>query len=55
MSQFSKVLQLLRMHTAPQRALDCGTGLSGLNQVMGPTIPLPMSALQASLCLPQMA
>ncbi len=30
MGQFSKVLQLLIMHTAPQSALDCGPGLGTL-------------------------
>ncbi len=42
MGQFSKVLQLLIMHTAPQRTLDCGPGLGGLNQVYGPNHPIPM-------------
>ncbi len=30
MGQFSKVLQLLIMHTVPQMALDCRPGLGGL-------------------------
>ncbi len=31
--QFSKLLQLLIMHTAPQRAMDCGPGLGWLNKI----------------------
>ncbi len=45
MGQFSKALLLLIMHTAPQRTLNCGAGLGGLNQVMGPTISLPLFRL----------
>ncbi len=41
MGQFSKVLLLLIVHTVPQRALDCGPGLGGLNQVYGPNRPTP--------------
>ncbi len=35
MGQFSKV------HTVPQRALYCGPGLGGLNQVYEPNCPTP--------------
>ncbi len=42
MDQFSKVLQLSKMHTVPQRALDFGQGLGGLNQVYGPNHPTPI-------------
>ncbi len=28
-------------HTVPQRSLDCGPGLGGLNQVYGPNCPNP--------------
>ncbi len=28
-------------HTVPQRALDCGSGLGGLNQVYRPNCPTP--------------
>ncbi len=42
MGQLSKVLWVLIMHTQHHRALDCGPGLGGLNQVMGPTVPLPL-------------
>ncbi len=31
-----------KAHTVPQRAMDCGPGLGGLNQVYGPTVPLPL-------------
>ncbi len=42
MGQFSKVLLAIdKVHTAPQKALDCGSGLCGLNQVYGPTCPTP--------------
>ncbi len=37
MSKFSKVLLTIdKAHTVPQRVLDCGLGLGGLNQVYGP-------------------
>ncbi len=43
MGQFSKVLLAIEnAHTVPQKALDCGQGLGGLNQLMDPTIPLPL-------------
>ncbi len=29
------------MHTQHQKALDCGPGLGGLNQVYGPNRPTP--------------
>ncbi len=42
MGQFSKVLLAIdKVHTAPQKALDCRSGLCGLNQVYGPTCPTP--------------
>ncbi len=41
MGQSSKLLMLLIMHTAPHRALDCGPGLGGLNQVYRPNCPTP--------------
>ncbi len=42
MGQFSKLLLAFDQgHIVPQRAMDCGPELGGLNQVMGPTIPLP--------------
>ncbi len=43
MGQFSNVLLAIdKTHTVTQRTLDCRPGLGGLNQVMGPTIPLPL-------------
>ncbi len=44
MGQFRKsTIAIDNVHIAPQRALDCGPGLGGLNQFyMGPTIPLPL-------------
>ncbi len=43
MVQFSKVLLGIdKVHTVPQRVLDCRPGLGGLNQVMGPTVPLSL-------------
>ncbi len=43
MGQFSKVLSIAfdNAHTTPQRALDCGPGLGGLNHVYGPNHPTP--------------
>ncbi len=42
MGQFSKVLLSIdNVHTVPQRALGCGTGLGGLNQVYVPNCPTP--------------
>ncbi len=42
MGQFSKVLLAIgNAHTVPQRALDCGPGLGGLNQVCVPNSPTP--------------
>ncbi len=35
-------------HTAPQRALDCRPGLGGLNQVIGPTISLPLFSVSVA-------
>ncbi len=43
MGQFNEVLLAIdSAHTIPQRALDCGPGLGGLNHIMGPTVPLPL-------------
>ncbi len=44
MGQFSKVLLAIdNAHTVPQRTLNCGPGLAGLNQVKtyGPNCPTP--------------
>ncbi len=42
MGQFSKVLLSIdNVDTVPQRALDCGPGLCGLNQIYGPNCPTP--------------
>ncbi len=42
MGQFSNVLLAFdKSHTVPQRALDCGPGLGGLNQVYGPNCHTP--------------
>ncbi len=42
MDQFSKVLLAIdKIHTEPQRALDCVPGLGGLNQLDGPNHPTP--------------
>ncbi len=42
MVQFSKVLLAIdKVHTVPQRALDCESGSGGLNQVYGPNRPTP--------------
>ncbi len=29
------ILTIYKVHTAPQRAMDCGPGLGGINQVFG--------------------
>ncbi len=43
MGQFSKViLAIHNAHSVPQRALDCRPDLGGLNQAMGPNVPLPL-------------
>ncbi len=43
MGQFSKVLLAIdNAHKVPQRSLDCGLGIGGLNHVMSPTVPLPL-------------
>ncbi len=47
MGQLSNVLLAIK-HTVPKRALDCGPGLGGLKQVMGPTIPFPL--FRVSIC-----
>ncbi len=56
MGQFSKVLLAIdNANIVPQRALDCGLGLGGLNMVMGPTVPLPLfrvSVASISISLP---
>ncbi len=36
------LLAIDEAHTVPQRVLVCEPGFGGLNQVMGPTIPLPL-------------
>ncbi len=36
------LLSIDKGHTVPQRVLDHRPGLGGLNQVMGPTVPLPL-------------
>ncbi len=42
MGKFSKVLLGIdNAHTVPERALDCGPGLGGLNQVYGYNRPTP--------------
>ncbi len=42
MAQFNKVLLAIdKVHTVPQRALDCRPGLGRLNQVYGPNHPTP--------------
>ncbi len=42
MGQFRKVLLAIdKVHTVPQRALDCRLCLGGLNQVYGPNCPTP--------------
>ncbi len=42
MGQFSTVLlDIDKVHTVPQRALYCGPGLGGLNQIYGPNCPTP--------------
>ncbi len=41
MGQFGKVLLSIdKVHTVPQMVLNYESGLGGLNQVMGPTIPI---------------
>ncbi len=43
MGQFSKVLLAVdNAQTVTERALDCGTGLGWLKQVVGPTVLLPL-------------
>ncbi len=43
MGQFINVLFAIdNAHAVPQSALDCRLGLDGLNQIMGPTVPLPL-------------
>ncbi len=42
MGEFNKVLLAIgKVHTEPQRALDCGQSLGGLNQVYRPNFPTP--------------
>ncbi len=42
MGQFRKVLLAIdKVHTIPHRALNCGPGLGGLDQVYGPSCPTP--------------
>ncbi len=43
MGQFNKVLLAIdKAHTVPEKTLDCGPSSGELNQVMGPTVPLPL-------------
>ncbi len=43
MSQFNKVqLAIDKVHTVPQRTLDCRPGLGGLTRFMGPIVPFPL-------------
>ncbi len=35
------LLSIDEAHILPQRAMEYGPGLGGLNQVMGPTVRLP--------------
>ncbi len=42
MDQFRRVLLAIdKVHTVPQRALDCGLDLGRLNQVYGPNHSTP--------------
>ncbi len=43
MAQFRNALLAINTtNTVPQRALDCGPGLDGLNHIISPNIPLPL-------------
>ncbi len=43
MGQFNKVqLAIVKVHTVPQSALDCGPVLGALNQAYGPKIWEPV-------------
>ncbi len=35
------ILDIAKVHAAPQRVLDCGSGLGGLNLICGPNPPTP--------------
>ncbi len=41
MGQFCQALAIDNAHTVPHRALDCGSGIRGLNQIYGPNHPTP--------------
>ncbi len=42
MGQLVNVLLAIdKVHTVPQRAMDCGLGFGGLNQVYEPNCPTP--------------
>ncbi len=43
MDQLVNVLLAIdKVHTEPQKALDCGQGLGRLTRFIGPTIPFPL-------------
>ncbi len=47
MGQFSKeVLAIDNTHTVPKMALDCRSGLGGLNQIMCSTVIVTLSTQQ---------
>ncbi len=39
------ILTIDKVHTVPQRALDCGPSLGELNQVYGPNHPIPLQVI----------
>ncbi len=47
------LLAIDKVHTAPQRALDCGPSLGGLNHFMGPTIPLYLLRVSVAIYIYQ--
>ncbi len=46
------ILPIDKVHIAPQRVLDCGPGLDGLNQVMGPTVPYSLLRVSVAILYP---
>ncbi len=44
------ILTIVKVHTAPHRALDCVPGLGGLNQVYGPNDRLFTCSIKVQLC-----
>ncbi len=56
MDQLVNVLfSIDKAHTVPQRTMDCGPGLGGLNQVTSPTDPLSLlrvSVASVTISLP---